>query len=134
MAAAFRPRMTLLVDENVPNSVAEFFALRGHKVQFVRDLLPAGTPDPVIAKVGDRLSAIVVTWDRDFETIVSRVPAGNKAAFRQLGRISFRCKETQGRLLLERWIALIEAHYEQCLGKSDFRMIVQIQESGLKLT
>jgi predicted nuclease of predicted toxin-antitoxin system len=133
MAAAPRPRMDLLIDENVPNSVAEFFASRGHKVQFVRDLLPAGTPDPVIARVGDKLSAIVVTWDRDFERIVSRVPAGNKAAFRRLGRISFRCKETQGRILLERWIMLIEAYYEQCLSKGDPRMMVQVQESGLKL-
>jgi hypothetical protein len=31
-------------------------------------------------------------------------------------------------------ISLIEMHYEQCLTKGDFRMIVQIQESGLKLT
>jgi predicted nuclease of predicted toxin-antitoxin system len=133
MAAAPRPRMDLRIDENVPNSVAEFFESRGHRVRFVRDLLPAGTPDPVIAKVGDKLSAIVVSWDRDFEKIVSRVPTGNKAAFRRLGRISFRCKETQGCLLLERWIALIEAYHEQCLSKSDPRMIVQVQESGLKL-
>ena len=65
---------------------------------------------------------------------MSRVPLGNKAAFRRLGRISFRCNETQGRRLLQRWISLIERHYEQCLTESDFRMIVQIQESGLKLT
>jgi predicted nuclease of predicted toxin-antitoxin system len=134
MAAASRPRMNLLVDENVPDSVAVFFASRGHQVQFVRDLLPASTPDPVIAKVGDKLSAIVVTWDPDFKRIVRRVPVGNRTAFRRLGRISFRCKETQGRLLLERWIAVIEMHYEQCLAERDFRMIVQIQESGLKLT
>jgi predicted nuclease of predicted toxin-antitoxin system len=126
--------MRLLIDENVPRSVADFFASRGHTVEFVRELFPAGTPDPVIAKVGDRVSAIVVTWDRDFESIVSRIPAGNKAAFRRLGRISFRCNETKGRALLERWIAIVEAHYEQCLAERDFRMIVQIQESGLKLT
>jgi predicted nuclease of predicted toxin-antitoxin system len=128
------PRMNLLVDENVPNSVATFFASRGHTVQFVRDLFPASTPDPVIARIGDRLSAIVVTWDRDFEKIVKRVPEGNRAAFRKLGRISFRCNEVKGRALLERWIALVETHYEQCLAERDFRMIVQIQESGLKLT
>lgn len=67
MSAELIPRMTLLIDENVPNSVAEFFAGRGHHVSYVRDVLPAGTPDPVVARIGDRLSAIVVTWDRDFE-------------------------------------------------------------------
>ena len=125
--------MLLLIDENVPNSVAEFFAARNHEVRFVRDLFPAGTPDPVIAAIGDRLSAIVVTWDRDFETLVKRIPEGNRAKFRRLGRISFRCSEPKGRALLERWIAHIEFHYEAALQESDFRMIVQIQESGFKI-
>ena len=133
-SAEILPRMLLLIDENVPNSVAEFFQQRGHDVQFVRDVLPAGSPDPVVAKVGDRLSAIVVTWDRDFETIVKRVPDGNKNAFRRLGRISFRCSEPKGRELLSRWIHMIEFHYAQARQQRDFRMIVQIQESGIKLT
>lgn len=128
------PRMLLLIDENVPSSVANFFASRGHEVRYVRDLFPAGTPDPVIAMMGDRLSAIVVTWDRDFEKIVKRIPEGNRATFRRLGRISFRCNEVQGKLLLERWIENLEFHYEQACAKKDFRMICQIQESGFKLT
>jgi predicted nuclease of predicted toxin-antitoxin system len=128
------PRMRLLIDENVPKSVADFFAERGHDVQYVRDVLPAGTPDPVVAKIGDRLSAIVVTWDRDFENLIKRVPEGNKNAFRRLGRISFKCGEPRGRLLLARWIQMIELNYEQALMEKDFRMIVQIQESGVKFS
>src|SRR5438132_9430820 len=101
--------MLLLIDENVPNSVAQLFAERGHDVRFVRDLFPAGTPDPVIAAIGDRLSAIVVTWDRDFETLVKRVTS-RQSRFRKLGRISFRCNEVHVRALLERWIDMIELH------------------------
>ena len=125
--------MQLLVDENVPNSVAEFFSARGHDVQFVRDLCPAGTPDPVIASIGDRLSVIVVTWDRDFDRLVRRIPEGNRTRFRRLGRISFRCNEVRGRALLERWIDHIEFHYEKALQEQDFRMILQLQESGIKI-
>lgn len=40
--------MRLLIDENVPLSVAQFFEQRGHEVIYVRDILPAGTPDPVL--------------------------------------------------------------------------------------
>lgn len=40
----------------------------------VREVLLEGTPDPVIATIGDRLPAIVVTWDRDFETLAKRLP------------------------------------------------------------
>ena len=124
--------MLLLIDENVPTSVAELFASRGHEVRLVRDLFPAGTPDPVIATIGDRLSAIVVTWDRDFDQLVRRIPEGNRARFRRLGRISFRCNEVKGRELLERWIEMIEFHYERALQEPDFRMMIQIQESGVK--
>lgn len=124
--------MLLLIDENVPASVAAVFAERGHDVKFVRDLLPAGSADPVIATIGDRLSAIVVTWDRDFETLVRRVPEGNRARFRRLGRISFRCNEVRGRKLLERWIDMIEMHFRRATEDPDVRMIVQIQESGVK--
>lgn len=128
-----RPHMLLLVDENVPKSVADFFASRGHDVHFVRELFPAGTPDQVIATIGDRLSAIVVTWDRDFDSLVRRIPEGNRSRFRRLGRISFRCNEVKGRPLLERWIGHIEFHYESALQQEDFRIIVQIQESGFKI-
>jgi predicted nuclease of predicted toxin-antitoxin system len=122
----------LLIDENVPDSVAQIFIERGHEVRFVRDLFPAGAPDPVIAAIGDRLAAIVVTWDRDFETLVRRVPEGNRARFRRLGRISFRCNEVHGRELLLRWIAMIEYHYDRASQEPNFRMIVQVQESGIK--
>jgi predicted nuclease of predicted toxin-antitoxin system len=118
--AAGSARMLLLIDENGPSSVAKYFVERGHDVKYVRDLLPAGTPDPVVATIGDQLSAIVVTWDRDFERIVERVPAGNRRAFRRLGRISFRCNEAQGRTLLERWIAHIEFHYAQAQQQGGF--------------
>lgn len=130
--AASRPRMRLLIDENVPQSVAEFFASRGHSVEYVKDLFPKRTPDAVIATIGDQMSAVVVTWDRDFESLVSRVPKGGRAAFKRLGRISFRCPEPRGLALAERWIESIEFHYEQALKRSDLRMIVQVFEGGFK--
>lgn len=127
-----RPRMLLLIDENVPNSVAKFLATRGHEIRYVRDLFPGGTPDPVIATWGNRVSAIVVTWDHDFDNLISRIPKGSKGVLHRLGRISFRCREPRGLELAQRWIASIEFHYEQALERDDIRMIVQIQESGFK--
>jgi predicted nuclease of predicted toxin-antitoxin system len=124
--------MRLLIDENVPRSVAEFYGTRGHAIHHVRDLFPNSTPDPVIAKIGDRLSAIIVTWDKDFKKIAARIPLGNRQQFRRLGRISYQCNEVRGIALTERWIETIEFHYDQALKRQDLRMIVQIQESGFK--
>jgi predicted nuclease of predicted toxin-antitoxin system len=124
--------MLLLIDENVPQSVAQVFSDRGHDVRFVRDLLAAGSPDPVVAVVGDRLSAVVVTWDQDFDLLIRRIPEGNRTRFRRLGRISFRCNEVKGRLLLERWIEMIELQYRRAQSDADIRMIVQIQDNAVK--
>jgi len=60
------------------------------------------------------------------------MPDGNRTRFRRLGRISFRCNEVKGRQLLEKWIDMIEFHYERALAGADFRMMAQIQESGVK--
>lgn len=125
-------RMVLLIDENAPKSVGDLFEARGHEVHWVRDELPSGSPDPLVAAIGDRLSAIVVSWDKDFESLVSRVPKGNKRRFRNLGRISFKCDEPKARALLEKWIGYIEFHYDRCFDESDFRMIVEIQRAALK--
>ena len=78
------------------------------------------------------MSAIVVTWDRDFDQLVRRIPEGNRAKFRRLGRISFRCNEVRGRELLAKWIGMIEFHHARAMEEPDIRMLVQIQESGAK--
>ena len=124
--------MLLLIDENVPVSVAEFLAMRGHDVRQVREVFPAGTADPVIATIGDQMSAIVVTFDRDFDRLVRRVPEGNRARFRRLGRITLSCNEVNGRARIEQWIDMIELHYSKALENPALRMIVQIQETALK--
>ena len=125
--------MLLLVDENVPRSVATFLQDRGHDVRFVTHLLAAGAADPIVASAGDQLAAIVVTWDRHFDALVEKVPRGGKARFRRLGRISFRCKETQGRVQLERWIEYIKLHHRRTRQGSGDRMIAEIQGNALRL-
>jgi predicted nuclease of predicted toxin-antitoxin system len=123
----------LLVDENVPQSVADFFAARGHQVKQVGDILPAATPDPVIAAVGDQMSAIVVTWDKDFESLVGRIPRGSQAKFRRLGRISFRCDYADGVRQLEKWMPLTEFHYAQAAASKTFRLILEIQRNAFRI-
>jgi hypothetical protein len=89
--------MLLLIDENVPDSVTRFPRERGHDVRLVRELFPAGIADPVIAALGDPLSAVVVTWNyRDFRALASRIPSGNRHVFRRLSMIAFRCRESRG--------------------------------------
>ena len=89
-------RMLLLIDENVPRSVADLFRERGHDVRLVLDLFLPGTPDPVIATIGDRMSALVVTWDKDFDSLRLRlaqhqVPEAIEAAAPRRSRRTASC-------------------------------------------
>ena len=53
--------MRFLTDENVPTSVSKFLAARGHEVTLVRDVLPQGTSDDLVAAYANTHELIVVT-------------------------------------------------------------------------
>ena len=128
------PQMLLLVDECVPESVTKFFRERGHVVRLVRELFPPRTPDPIIAKKADDMSAIIVTWNtRDFRKLVARIPEGNAACLRRCGRICFRVKEQEGRRYAEKWIDDIEYHYEKAQRERDKRLLIEITATGMHI-
>ncbi|HLZ68890.1 MAG TPA: DUF5615 family PIN-like protein [Dehalococcoidia bacterium] len=126
--------MLLLMDENVPDSVAAFFRERGHEVHLVRDLFPPATPDQVIALAGDREHAIVVTWNhKDFKRLAARIPVGERLHFHHLGRINFRCNEAHGRRRAEALIEWIEFEFEQVQRRSDKRLMIEIGETSFRV-
>jgi predicted nuclease of predicted toxin-antitoxin system len=126
--------MRLLIDENVPESVTDYFRSRGHEVHHVRDLSLAGSPDPIIAAIGDRMDAIVVTWNRrDFRRLAPRVSREGAARFRKLGRITFRCNEAQGRRRCVEVIDIIEGEFARAQSRPDKRLLMEIGATSVRL-
>ncbi|MEX0783287.1 MAG: DUF5615 family PIN-like protein [Dehalococcoidia bacterium] len=125
--------MHLIVDENVPDSVPAFLEDRGHTIDLVRERFGQMTPDELIAWAGDQLGAVVLTLDKDFRRIVTRIPAGGKTRFRSLGRISLRCRESHALLRLQEFIEEIEAEYEKAMARGDRRLIVEITETSYRI-
>src|SRR5262249_3669406 len=115
-------------------SVTIFLRERGHDVRHVRDLALAETPDPIIAAAGDKLGAIIVTWNhRDFKTLAARIPKGGAAAFRRLGRINFRCDESKGRYRVEQVIESIEVEYEMAQKRGDKRVMIEVLTNSFRV-
>ena len=79
--------MHFMLDENVPQDVADTLIARGHKAEYIRDYVPPGAPDPLVATVSEELKAILVSFDGDFERIAPRVPHGQRARFRKLEHV-----------------------------------------------
>lgn len=124
--------MHFMLDENVPQAVADMLTKHGHKAEFIRDYVPPGAPDPLVAVVSEELKAILVSFDGDFERIAPRIPVGQRARFRRLSRIWMCCGEPQAAQRLEKAIALVQAEYDLTQTQRDTRMHMWIAKSYFK--
>lgn|SRR5487761_106516 len=125
--------MYLIIDNNVPDSVAEKFSSRGHKVELVREILAADAPDQLIAAFANQEGAILVSGDRDFRQIAKRIPTGSKTRFSRLSRISIACFEPNAASRVEEEMEIIELTYAQAQKTADKRIFIVIQDKGIKI-
>jgi Domain of unknown function (DUF5615) len=65
--------MQFILDENVPIAVAETLIRHGHVAKFIRDYVPPGSPDPLVATVAQKISAVLISFDGDFQNIAPRI-------------------------------------------------------------
>lgn len=80
-----------LTDHNVPVSLGHALVAMGHDVVKVSDVMPANSPDPVVAMAAIQDNRILISWDRDFNA--QRLAAPRFAA---LTRIMMSGPEPQG--------------------------------------
>lgn len=124
--------MRLLLDQNVPDSVAGIFADQGHEVVYLRDVLPTDTPDSIVATISELEMLVLVSSDGDFAKIAPRIPVGQKQRFRKLSRISLKCKAPQAAKRLSAAMSLIEMEYAFAQKSGDPRMIIVIGDSFIR--
>lgn len=130
-----RPVMELLIDENVPEAVTEFLRSRGHNIEMVRNVLPVGTEDPVVATVGNRFSKTIVTWDKGFDKAArprQKNTQQNQTRYRKLGQIVLDCKYAQGLDVLQEHIEIVETYYATALAKNK-KLLVTLRVDGFKM-
>jgi predicted nuclease of predicted toxin-antitoxin system len=125
--------MIVVIDENVPVEVADYLRQRGHTVILLRDFHMLGAADREIAALAEERAAVVVTMDRDFKQLVTRVPEGQRRQFRRLGRISLDCKPTSARRRVEQLIRSIEFEHAEAQAGQDRRLIVEITETTYRV-
>lgn len=124
-------RMILLIDESVPEPVSDFFRERGHDVRLVRELFLPGTPDPVIAAMGNELGATLVLWSlKGLNRRAVRVQGGDAPRFGRLGRIVFRCSAARARRRAEDLIESIEFEHTQAQQPGGQPVAIEISEAG----
>ena len=124
--------MKLLLDHNVPVSVAGVFRKHGHEVKLVSDILPTDAPDPVIARISETDGLVLVSADADFRKMIQKVAAdGQKAKFRKLSLISLLCSEYQSAERVDKGMSLIQAEWEVASAEGQ-RMHLHVMTDGYK--
>lgn len=114
--------MLFILDENVPVDVADMLTQHGHDALFIRDYVPPGSPDPLVATVAQELNAVLVSFDRDFQSIAPRIPKGHRQRFRKLSRIWLRCHEPQAARRLQVALSLVVSEYALAQPRAPMRM------------
>ena len=66
--------MNFLLDANMPRSTAALLRSLGHDVEDVRDVLPNGAEDSLVAAHAQKTSRVLVTRDFDFASIRNYPP------------------------------------------------------------
>jgi predicted nuclease of predicted toxin-antitoxin system len=126
--------MRLVIDEDVPEQVAELLRRRGHDVRPVRGTPLEGADDDVIAEAANVDAAIVVTWNhRHFSHLIARVPPLNVLQFPLAGQISFVCPRAMGEKRLRETLDDIEHEYVVVQSRRDRRLIMVIGDTWFRV-
>lgn len=117
----------LLIDEDVPQSVANLFAAHGHDVHHVRDELMPGSTDLLVARWADEQDGIVVTCNhRHFKRLIEKVPKEGRQRFRKAGLITIECTQPMARRRVEALLPSIEFEFGQARSSRDPRLLFRI--------
>lgn len=125
--------MRFILDENVPVSARKVLEAKGHKVELIVDHAERGAIDPVVATVSERLDAILISFDGDFEKIAPRIPEGERRRYRRLSRIRMMCPEYDTGRRLDAVLSLIESEYEIAQASDDIRMLIWLSKGYIKI-
>lgn len=124
--------MRFMLDENVPADMAEMLQEHGHKAEFIREYVPPGSADAIVATVAEQQECILVSFDRDFEKIAPRVPIGHRARFKKLSRIWMRCSEPRGADRLRGALDLVASEFLLAQGRPDKRLWFWVGQDWLR--
>jgi predicted nuclease of predicted toxin-antitoxin system len=126
-----RDRLRLFLDEGVPDAVGRVFTEAGHTVIYLRDSIPTGSPDELVAVAAERNDAILVACDGDMRQLVKRFGIGD-GRFRKLSLIKISCPEPQAAARVESAMSLIEHEWRVSAGKVARRLFVELSKNSIR--
>lgn len=123
--------MRFFLDHCVPTSVADVLRAAGHEVIVQKDAIPTDSSDVLVAVASAANDAILVSFDKDFKSIASRIHISQKR-LKKLSRVSLRCSYSQAANRVRVALSFIETEWNIAQASSDKRMFIEIQNGALR--
>ena len=123
--------LPIFVDQCVPDSAGHVFKDHGHDVTFLREKLAVNSEDVLVAAVALANAAVLLTLDRDFKKIASRLEFSQRK-LKTLSLIKLSCRESEAKSRLKQAMSLIEHEYQFMTTRSGARLFMEIQKDCIK--
>lgn len=123
--------LKIFIDQCVPQSAGKAFQELGHEVIFLREKIPANSPDSLVAAVAEANQAILVSLDADFREIAKRHGVGRRS-LRTLSLIKLSCRESRAAERIPQSISLIEHEWQVGQSGRDRRLFIEISDSVIR--
>ena len=125
--------MRFMLDENVPERVAETLRRLEHEVVRSTDVVVGGSPDQIVATAAQEGDWILVSHDNDFRRVERLCSEGQQQRFPTLSRLLLSCPEPASASRLEAFIAVVEAEFVRVQQLEDTRLMMDIGERRIRI-
>lgn len=122
-----------MLDENVPERVADTLQRLGHEVSRSTEVVVAGSPDQIVATAAQQGAWVLVSHDRDFRRIERLYSEGQQERFPTLSRLLLSCPEPVSATRVETFMVLVEAEFARVQPLEDRRLMMDIGERRVRI-
>lgn len=122
-----------MLDENVPERVAEILRRLGHEVLRSTEVVVAGSADQIVATAAQEGGWILNSHDRDFKRTERLCSEGQQQRFPTLSRLLLSCPEPVSAARLETFITVVQAEFDRVQPLEDKRLMMDIGERRIRI-
>jgi len=122
-----------MLDENVPERVADTLRRLNHEVIRSTEVVVAGSPDQIVATAAQEGGWILMSHDRDFRRIERLYSEGQQERFPSLSRLLLSCPEPISATRLETFMTVVEAEFARVQPLEDRRLMMDIGERRIRI-
>jgi predicted nuclease of predicted toxin-antitoxin system len=127
------PKLRVLLDEGVPDSVGISCRNRGYTALLHREVLVGGVKDEVVCEAAIRNEAILIALDGDMKEFAQKYGATPRNdRFKRLNVIRLCCNEVLAAKRLEQAFTLIEHEWEFTQALTARRMWIELHKDYIR--